>query len=53
MYPEFDAYVTFYKGLRKLKTIGPIPCTYSREALMHALIKYKGRTFDKIKIDLE
>ncbi len=53
MYPEFDGYVTFYKGINKIKEVGPIPCTYHREALMHALITFKEKNFNRIKIRLE
>lgn len=53
MYPEFDAYVSFYHYWNKLQEIGPIPCTYSREAIDYALEQYDGKNITKIKVRLE
>jgi len=53
MYPEFDAYVTFYDNFKKIRTIGPIECSYHRQALMYALLRFKGRDFTKVTIRLE
>ena len=53
MYPEFDGYVTFYDGFKKIIEKGPYECTCTREALMKALLYYKGKDFTKVIIRLE